>query len=269
MLSVYKKTAGNLFILLVLATFTFLSACAPSASNGQEATTPEATTPEATTPEPQAPVVPRPKLTTVEASSVFDVSATINGEDAPVIFGEEDFYVIGNDEFSIGIFFSPDRITTFSVEDYEAWSETADVFESLSFLTSFYENDTTGFELFVINESQDPMRVVWDETAIVNIDGSASGVIHEGVRFSEMNNSQSPTTIPPGARIEDYVGPTDNISLVSGDWTEFPLFTESIEEGDTVSIFLALEVGGDDRNVNVTFEANSAFAAGPTVALED
>lgn len=249
-MNVPKKVTRGLFFLVFLTAFTYLSSCAPSTSS--ESTTNS------------EPTVPRPEVTTTETSSIFDVSASVNGEEIPVAVGDEDFYVIANDEFSIGVFFSPNNISTLSVEELDAWSDTVEIFTLLGFFDSLYQNDTTRFALFVTNESQEPIRVVWDETAIVDTDGAASGVIHEGVRFSEMNNSQSPTTIPPGARIEDYIGPTNRIDFVASEWQEYRLFTEDIEEGDVISIFLALEVGGENRNVNIEFEANSSLSVGPT-----
>lgn len=244
MSGVYRKITSSLLALLGLTIFTLLSA-----GNGQTETE-----------------VPRPEPITIETSSIFTVSATVNGEEVPVALSEEGFYVIETNSFDVGISFFPDSITTFSAEEYEAWSETVSTLTSLGFLTSYYEDDTTGFALFVVNESQEPVRVVWDETSIVSTDGSASRVIHEGVRFLDMNRSQPPTIIPPGARIEDYIGPTNRISFSTNEWVEYPLIG-NIEEGDAISAFLAIEVGGDDRNVNVKFEASSAFMASPDVEV--
>lgn len=126
-------------------------------------------------------------------------------------------------------------------------------------LQSVFERNPKGFALSVKNKTSEPARITWDESAVVVPGGSSSRVIHDGVKYSEMENSQPPTTIPPGANLDEYVGPISKISYSSNSgWFEEGLFLE-FSSGDSASMFLALDVNGQRQNINVVYTANQPF----------
>ncbi|MGC1391972.1 MAG: hypothetical protein WA816_13130 [Bacteroidales bacterium] len=96
----------------------------------------------------------------------------------------------------------------------------------------------TEFSFLLLNKSDHSMKIIWDEAVYVNENGLSQKVFHSGIKYTDRNNSQPPTTIVKGASIEDLVMPTDNAYFVGGEyggWREKPLFINysSTSEGLT------------------------------------
>lgn len=68
--------------------------------------------------------------------------------------------------------------------------------------------DRSNFNLVLQNVSDTSIKIVWDEAVFVNFDGSTEKVMHKGIKYSEKNGSQPPTTIIKNAKWEDTVTPT-------------------------------------------------------------
>lgn len=113
------------------------------------------------------------------------------------------------------------------------------------------------------------IRVVWDDSAFIKQDGTASRIIHEGVLLAERTTSQPPSVVPAGGTISDFVLAVDNIeySDYSG-WTESPYITpeavvfsydENAESpvGDRIGVLLALDVNGERREYRFAFEVGA------------
>lgn len=108
------------------------------------------------------------------------------------------------------------------------------------------------------NGSSEPIRIIWDESSVVAPDGSSSRVAHQGVRYTDVSGSIPPTSVPPGARIDDFVVSADGVeySSVSG-WNEGPLFRSDIPAGLSFRVFLTLEIGTARKTVDLNFSRNS------------
>jgi hypothetical protein len=76
----------------------------------------------------------------------------------------------------------------------------------------------TQFSFTLTNKSEHSMKIVWDEAVYVNENGSSQKVFHSGVKYTDRSNSQPPTTIVKGAKIDDLVMPTDNAYFASGQY---------------------------------------------------
>jgi hypothetical protein len=115
-----------------------------------------------------------------------------------------------------------------------------------------------GFQLQ--NKSSDPITIDWNQVSYVDPTGSSHRVMHQGVKYSNRDQSLAPTTIPPNASIEDIVLPTDNVSYSSeiNEWTRDPLFPSGTGaeayEGQSFSVFMPLEIGGETQNYNFVFK---------------
>lgn len=71
------------------------------------------------------------------------------------------------------------------------------------------------------NKSGHTLKINWDDISFVDVNGKAGRVMHSGVKYTDRNNSQPPTSIPNGASIDDILLPTDNVYFVSGGgWRE-------------------------------------------------
>jgi hypothetical protein len=111
------------------------------------------------------------------------------------------------------------------------------------------------------NKTENPIKVDWNQVSYIDVTGNAQKVIHEGVKYVNRNESQIPTVIPPTAKIQDIIFPTNNVSYVSGQyggWREKPMFPEGEEakmyEGKSFSVFMPLEVNGETKNYTFTFD---------------
>jgi len=110
------------------------------------------------------------------------------------------------------------------------------------------------------NTSDQPIRIKWDEIAYVDPSGTSHRTMHNGVKYSERNNPQSPTTVPPGARIEDVLVPSDKVrySDILDEWVEGPILpagnTATQQKGNTFQVFMPLEVGGETSNYTFKFK---------------
>jgi hypothetical protein len=96
----------------------------------------------------------------------------------------------------------------------------------------------------------------WTRSVFVDPSGRASRVIHSGVRFNERSNVTAPSIIPPGAILEDFVFPSDGITMVGGSVSTSPYWAappmvEDLRAGMEISVVLAVKVG--DRQSPKTF----------------
>lgn len=128
------------------------------------------------------------------------------------------------------------------------------------------ERNEIGFN--INNKSDKPVSIIWNKASYVDTEGSSQGVMHEGVKYSNRDQSLPPTTIPPGASKTDVIVPTDYVRYddMIDDWTTEPFFPdgEGAEsyEGKTFSVFLPLEVGEETKNLNFEFKITGVSPVG-------
>lgn len=78
-------------------------------------------------------------------------------------------------------------------------------------------------DLAIANNHRSSIRVLWDNAAFIDMNGSAHRVIHMGVKLVDKEKAQVPSVIPVGSNISDVVCPVDCIERINGTW-EFSLF---------------------------------------------
>jgi hypothetical protein len=110
----------------------------------------------------------------------------------------------------------------------------------------------------LVNKTDQPIKIDWIQVSYVDTSGSAHKVTHGGVRIIDRNSALPPTSIPPTAKVEDFIVPTDAISLQSGKWETNDLLPQGpvakALEGKTFSLFMPLEVNGAVKNYLFTFK---------------
>ncbi|MEC4890964.1 MAG: hypothetical protein RI101_12995 [Nitrospira sp.] len=80
-----------------------------------------------------------------------------------------------------------------------------------------------GFEL--LNKVDGPFKILWDETAYVDIGGQTHRVIHSGVKLVDRNSPQPPSVIPSKGRLSDMAYSSDNVTFSQyGGWSQMPMF---------------------------------------------
>lgn len=107
----------------------------------------------------------------------------------------------------------------------------------------FASSSQFNFELK--NISDNSLKVIWDEAAIVGIDGSTSKVMHKGTKYSARNESQPSSTIIKGSTLDDLAAPTDLVrySEYSKDWINGSMFpSKPGEVGKTLTLMLPIQI---------------------------
>jgi hypothetical protein len=64
-----------------------------------------------------------------------------------------------------------------------------------------------GLSLLVKNSSARGVNIDWNAVTLIDATGKAYGVIHRGVKMADRSGILAPSTIPPGAILEDFVYP--------------------------------------------------------------
>ena len=72
-------------------------------------------------------------------------------------------------------------------------------------------NDGEKFAFSILNLSDNTLRIIWDEAAFVDVNGSTSKIIHSGIKYNEIEKAQIPSIIVKGSKISDIAIPTNNI----------------------------------------------------------
>lgn len=108
------------------------------------------------------------------------------------------------------------------------------------------------------NKTQEPQSINWDEVSFIDLNGTAHRVLHQGVKFVDRDKPQSPTVIPPGAKINDLVALSDGVRFNSSinDWERDPLLPPSQTianyKGKTFGVFMPISVDGKKKNYTFT-----------------
>ncbi len=128
---------------------------------------------------------------------------------------------------------------------------------------------STQFCFTMYNKTDHSIKIIWDEAAYVDVNGSSGRVMHAGVKYIDRNNPQPPTVVIKNANIDDIIVPTDNIYYESGQyggWITKPMFpnrANSQEElntltkqyiGKDVKVLLPLEIQGTINEYIFTFK---------------
>lgn len=116
----------------------------------------------------------------------------------------------------------------------------------------------TQFDFVLSNKTDHSIKIIWDEAAFIDRDGTTSRVMHTGVKYVDRNNSQPPTVVPRGGTVTDVIVPTDRVyyssSEYGGGWNIAPMLpiTAQSEEsmqmtvdelkGKTIQILLPLGI---------------------------
>lgn len=110
------------------------------------------------------------------------------------------------------------------------------------------------------NKTNEPIKVDWNQAAYVDIYGDSHQVIHSGVRIVDRDKPQAPTTVPPSAKIDDILSPSDHIyyeKVLLPGWRYKPLLPDGPlalkSKGKSFSIFLPLKVKSKVENYQFKF----------------
>ena len=106
-------------------------------------------------------------------------------------------------------------------------------------------SNNIGIDIELKNISDHSIKVIWDDAAFVDTDGTSSKIMHIGTKYSERYISQPPTTIIKDAKIQEVVRPINRVyfddKLV--DWISKSIYpNEPRLEGLQVRLMLPIQI---------------------------
>ncbi len=129
-----------------------------------------------------------------------------------------------------------------------------------------YTPDITdsSINFFLVNKSNEVVRIIWDESSFIEGTGQSSKVFHNGVTIKDRSQSLPPSVVPPGANLSESIVPNDRVSFGQSGWDYTPICgTKSVWDhslkdddciGKTFGVFLTYQVGDKKKNATMRFK---------------
>ena len=122
-------------------------------------------------------------------------------------------------------------------------------------LSSLTEGYPVVFGVKITNKLDEPVKVKWENVAYIDSSGLSHRVVKTGTRFIERDRPIGDIIIPPAARIEEIILPTDAIYF-GNEWRSEEVL-DKLSNEDKVTIFIPIDVKGQVRNYSFVFEAQT------------
>ncbi|HZU21975.1 MAG TPA: hypothetical protein VE998_04025 [Terriglobales bacterium] len=118
---------------------------------------------------------------------------------------------------------------------------------------------TSRLAFTVVNTSAEALTIDWEKSAYMDPNGALHRIIHNGVRLVERAQAQLPTTVAPGAEIQEVAYPADAVVWLEKMryWQEPDLFPPTGYEGKNFALALSVTTrSGLARNYVFRFQIN-------------
>ena len=114
-----------------------------------------------------------------------------------------------------------------------------------NFIDIIIFGDSEKFSFTLKNVSATTQKLIWDDAVFVDIKGSTSKVMHSGVKYSQREAPQSPSTIIKGASLNDIACPISNVYYSSHykDWKINSMYLQAKDsEENQISLMLPIQI---------------------------
>lgn len=121
-----------------------------------------------------------------------------------------------------------------------------------------------GFKL--TNKSSKPIRILWDDSSLI-LDGKNQRVFHSGIKLSQREQPQSPTTVPDKTALDDVLVPTENVYYgpppyqLESEWVHTGLIQD--DQKHRLRVYITYEIDNTKKTVDVEFVISKAENAPP------
>ena len=89
-----------------------------------------------------------------------------------------------------------------------------------------YDYSQIGFEL--TNESEQTLKLIWDDAAYISIKNESGRIFHKGVKYIDRENPQPPTAVYKKTTLSDLISPTSYTYYASSvGWISNPLIPDN------------------------------------------
>lgn len=113
-----------------------------------------------------------------------------------------------------------------------------------------------GLSLLVRNGSARGITIDWNAVTLIAAAGRAYAVLHRGVKMADRSAIVAPSTIPPGAVLEDFVYPKELVTFSGGrygsGWIAEQFF-ERMKPSQQFKLYLPVKHGNDTVEYQFTF----------------
>ncbi len=142
--------------------------------------------------------------------------------------------------------------------------------DSILKITWQYAVTQIGFDL--TNKTNETLKLIWDDAAFISTKNESGRVFHKGIKYTDRENPQSPTSIYKSTTLSDLVAPTSYVYYVSGQyggWRSSPIipvvagaFSKKVEYkpellGKTIRVVLPLKL--EDKTLEYMFVFKTVF----------
>ena len=133
-----------------------------------------------------------------------------------------------------------------------------------------YASTQIGFDL--TNKSDQTLKIIWDDAAFISLSNESSRVFHVGIKYTDRENPQPPTSVYKKTTLSDLITPTSYTRYVTGQyggWHSDPLipvqagvFSTKIEYikdllGLTMRVILPIKI--EDKVLEYAFSFRTEF----------
>ena len=95
--------------------------------------------------------------------------------------------------------------------------------------------DYSELDFELTNKTNKTIKVIWDDAAYVDENGNSSNIMHNGVKYTDRNESQKASVIIKKGKLNDAILPTSKAYYMpstqysAGGWNHSPLFPRIVE----------------------------------------
>jgi hypothetical protein len=104
------------------------------------------------------------------------------------------------------------------------------------------------------------VTIDWNTVNLIDQAGRAYGVIHHGVKMADRSGVLAPSTIPPGAALDDFVYPKELVSFSGGKYGSGWIgdkFFEAMKPRQQFKLYLPLKHGTEMVEYQFVFEVGA------------
>jgi hypothetical protein len=118
-------------------------------------------------------------------------------------------------------------------------------------------------KFILFNKSEKPIKVIWDECAIIDFENYSHKIIHSNIKYTDKDKPQPPTIVFAGVKVQDILIASDKVEFLNlktlnwADWAINPLLPDhegrvkpGVSDppdafvGKAFQVVLAIESGG-------------------------
>jgi hypothetical protein len=135
-----------------------------------------------------------------------------------------------------------------------------------SLIDAFFDFKEKDLSVSIKNKTDKSIKLVWDETLFI-VDGSSSKVMHEGIKYTNRNQSMPPSVIPANYAISDVIVPTNNVywregyygqyGSTPGGWEQETLLPSTLDKDAKIQLYMPLIINGETKEYNFTFNVDN------------